>query len=209
MVNDQYYHILTKSIAAYVIFNNHFEFDRFILTLKFYQHNKNEMRLSKFIEAEKIHHLSLNDIIGENKLVEIIAYCIMPTHIHLLVKQLYLNGISIFMNNVLNSYSRFFNTSHGRKGPLYEGRFKSVLVKDDSQLLHLSRYIHLNPVSAGIVERPDDWAPSSYLDYLGKTLNPISKSDIMDIDPERYEKFVKERINYQRELTKIKQTLLD
>ena len=70
------------------------------------------------------------------------------------------------MRRLLNSYTRYFNEKIKRKGPLWEGRFKKVLVNSDEQLLHLTRYVHLNPVSAGIVEKPEDWPCSSYREYI-------------------------------------------
>ena len=70
------------------------------------------------------------------------------------------------MGDILNSYSRYFNTKQKRKGPLWEGRFENVLIKTDEQLLHLTRYIHLNPVTAYLVDQAKDWQASSYNEYL-------------------------------------------
>ncbi len=78
----------------------------------------------------------------------------MPTHIHLILKQLKEDGISAYMSKILNSYTCYFNRRTKRKGPLWESRFKRVEVTSDEQLLHLTRYIHLNPVTAHIVEEP-------------------------------------------------------
>jgi putative transposase len=116
------------------------------------------------------------------------------------------------MSTILNSYTRYFNTKHKRKGPLWESRFKSVLVETDEQLLHLTRYIHLNPVTAFLVDKPEEWKASSYNEYLLK----VSGSDrtcnydgILDIEPSSYRKFVEDRISYQRELAKIKELLIE
>ncbi|MCD6228150.1 MAG: transposase, partial [Candidatus Omnitrophica bacterium] len=148
----------------------------------------------------------------KEKIVEIVAYCIMPTHFHLILKQLKKGGISTFIGNVLNSYSRYFNTKHKRGGPLWEGKFKNVSVETDEQLLHLTRYIHLNPTSAGLVKKPEEWSYSSYLEYLGKIkkINRIcSYEDSIDISPLSYKNFVESRILYQRELEKIKHLILE
>jgi len=64
-------------------------------------------------------------------------------------------GISLYMKNLLNSYTRYFNTKTKRKGPLWQGRFKSVLIKMDEQL-YLTRYIHLNPTSEDLVEKTSE-----------------------------------------------------
>jgi putative transposase len=134
----------------------------------------------------------------------------MPTHIHLILKQLAPSGISIFVGNVLNSYTRYFNLKHHRKGPLWESKFQNILVKGDEQLLHLTRYIHLNPVTALLTDKPQNWKFSSYNEYLGQTNYPICQyKDLIEFDQNKYKKFVLDRISYQRELAIIKKITLD
>jgi len=135
----------------------------------------------------------------------------MPTHVHLILKQLTSDGISDFIGKVLNSYSKYFNTKHKRKGPLWEERFKNILVITDEQLLHLTRYLHLNPATALIVEKPEDWPYSSYCEYLGigQGIGLCKYQDILNINPKSYRKFVNDRISYQRELAKIKALITD
>ena len=116
------------------------------------------------------------------------------------------------MNNILNSYSRYFNLKHRRKGPLWEGRFKRILVRNDEQLLHLTRYIHLNPTTSYLVNRPEEWNWSSFKEYIrDASANDgiCGYSNVLDINPSSYKKFVEDRISYQRELAKIKDLLLD
>lgn len=212
LVNGQYYHVLNRSIAKYEIFNNAEDYSRMIELLNLYRFSELPCKYSKFsrltlpYQKAIINNLSKNS----NTLVEIVAYCIMPTHIHLILKQLTDGGISKYMAKVLDSYSRYFNIKHGRKGPLWEGHFDSILVDTDEQMLHLTRYIHLNPVSAGLINRPEDWKFSSYHEYLKKTKNNLCYFDeIMDIKPQAYRKFVNDRISYQKELSKIKYFLLE
>ena len=135
----------------------------------------------------------------------------MPTHIHLMLKQLEENGISRFMNNVLNSYTRYFNLRHKRKGPLWEGRFKSKLVKSDEQLLHLSRYIHLNPVTAYLTDQPELWQYSSYKEYLcfEKELRICNFNELINMPPVNYKKFVEDGVSYQRDLAQIKDLIME
>ncbi len=134
----------------------------------------------------------------------------MPTHLHLILKQLKENGISIFMGNLLNSYSRYFNIRYKRKGPLWEGRFKSILIENGEYLLHLTRYIHLNPTTANLVRKPEDWELSSYKEYiLNKKDALCDYSDLLDISKKSYREFVEDRISYQKELHKIKRLILE
>jgi putative transposase len=135
----------------------------------------------------------------------------MPTHIHFLLQQLVENGISIFMRNILDSYTRFFNIRHNRKGPLWEGRSKKVLAKTNEELLHFTRYIHLNPVTAYLVDKPEDWEASSYREYIGLEVEDriCNYEDVLEINPRTYKEFVEDRISYQRELAKIKHLLCE
>jgi putative transposase len=208
LVEDGLYHVFNKSIAGFKIFNNRDEFKRILEVICYYQNVNQSIEYSRFVRDEKNAQFCVSK--PDEKFVEVIAYCIMPTHLHLILKQVKKNGISVFMGNVQNSYSRYFNIKHKRKGPLWEGRFKNVLIKDDEYLLHLTRYIHLNPVSAGIVDRPEDWLDSSYVEYLGKTKDRIcSYEDLLDLDSVSYKEFVEDRISYQRELEKIKSLVLE
>lgn len=147
-------------------------------------------------------------------IISIIAYCLMPNHFHILIKQLSDNGLQSFMKSLQSSYAKYFNKKRKRKGPLFNPSFKAVQVKDDFQLIHVSRYIHLNPVSAGIIykEDIDKYLWSSYICYLNCENNSfVSKSDILQFFPKNcdYIDFVLEHANYQRELQKIKNIILD
>ncbi len=215
LIDGQVYHIFTKSIAGFKIFNNADEFFRIVEIIRYYQREKPAISFCRFIDLPNEKAIEFRkDFFSSDtkKLIEIIAYCIMPTHLHLVLKQLKEDGISSFMNNILNSYTRYFNLKHNRKGPLWEGRFKNVLVKDDEQLLHLTRYIHLNPVTTYLVNKPEDWLMSSYREYLSeiKDSDKICRfGEILEIEPKAYKKFVEDRVSYQRQLSKIKGLLLE
>lgn len=216
LVVGEIYHVFNKSIAEFIIFNNISEFLRMLNVIRYYQREKPLIKFSEFLRLLKVQSGDLNISFPDNpdkeKLVEIIAYCLLPTHIHLILKQLKENGISIFVNRILNSYTRYFNIRHKRKGPLWEGRFKNILITTDEQLIHLTRYIHLNPVTAYLVDKPEKWLVSSYREYLLEVnvRNKICKYDkILNIDPISYKDFVEDRISYQRELAKIKALLIE
>jgi putative transposase len=215
LVVGEVYHIFSKSIAGFIIFNNNSEFLRMIGAIHYYQEEKPPIKFSKSFSSSRDKQGNMNRNIffsDKERLVEIIAYCLMPTHVHLVLKQLKKDGISIFMNRILNSYTRYFNIKHKRKGPLWESRFRNVLVDNDEQLLHLTRYIHLNPVTASLTDGPEEWLASSYKEYLldKNARSRICKFDeILNIEPNYYRNFVENRISYQRELAKIKDFLLE
>ena len=99
--------------------------------------------------------------------IEILAFVLMPNHTHLLVKQESYTPISKFMQALNTAYSMYFNLRHSRIGHLFQGKFKYILVEDDDYLVHLSRYIHLNPTSANLVKKPEEYQWGSYRSYLG------------------------------------------
>jgi len=212
LVNDGIYHIMNKSIAGYKIFNNQNDYKRIIDVIRYYQRIEPPTRYSMLIKLPiQTQSQILNYHYKKEKIVEIIAYCIMPTHIHFLLRQIRDNGISNFMANIENSYSRYFNTKNNRKGPLWVGRFKNVKVGDDEQLYHLTRYIHLNPVSTDLVNDPILWKYSSYNEYIkeGDKQNYICKfHDILSINTYRYKHFVENNASYQRTISKIKKLIL-
>ena len=205
------HHIFNKSIAGFKIFNKESDFSRILDAIRFFQIYERKISFSNFFRTSISNKSNFFDSKRDStKLVEIVAYCIMPTHLHLILEQLAEDGISVFMNNIENSYARYFNLKHKRKGPLWEGPFKNVPVKSDEQLLHLTRYVHLNPVTAHLIDRPEDWAASSYGEYILDKDSTICKyKHILDIDQKSYQSFVRDNITYQRELAKIKGLMLD
>lgn len=171
LANGEIYHIFNRSIADFVIFNNKNEYERMWQLLKYYL-VKQDIKFSKFLELRLVEQEGFDVAVNmvsrdDDPIVQIIAWCLMPTHFHLVLKQLKENGVSDYLRTILESYSSYFNTVHRRKGPLWESRFKSVLVENDDQLNHLVRYNHLNPTSAGLIKSPEDWLYSSYCEYLG------------------------------------------
>ena len=204
---------MTKSIAGYVVFRADSDYQRMLEMMEFYNHNGLPIRFSYYhkFKDSKLFKKRF-DLSEYDRLVDIIAHCFMPTHIHFLMTPLKENGISIYMKNLLNSYTRYFNTRNTRKGPLWQGRFKSVTVETNEQLLHLTRYIHLNPASAGLVENPENWQFSSYKDFLGTNEEGGAVCNFkryLDINPKTYKEFVESEKDYQRELSLIKHLSLE
>ena len=209
LVTENLYHVFTKSIEGYRIFRSNKNYERMVELMKYYIYYNPHIKFSKYIRLKNKQKV-LEEIKRKKRLVDIVAYCIMPTHLHFILIQLVDMGISIYMKNLLNSYMRYFNVNNNRKGPLWQGRFKNVLVKNDEYLLHLTRYIHLNPTSAGLVDNPEDWKYSSYNEYLGKSEGGICNfSPYLEIDPISYRNFVEERKEDQRSLSILKSLVLE
>ena len=214
--NEEIYHIFNRGIERRPTFADKRELDRALLALNFYRFAKLPLKLSRFLVLPETEKTKLLETLkNEYKLlVEIICYCFMPNHFHFLLKQKLENGISIFVSNFTNSYTRYFNTKHERIGPLFEGLFKAVRIESDEQLIHISRYIHLNPVSSFLIE-PDDlesYQWSSYPEFMELPDSTISNpKTILNLfsSPQGYKRFVLDQVNHARKLEQIKHLTLE
>jgi REP-associated tyrosine transposase len=93
------------------------------------------------------------------------AFCLMPNHVHLLVESS-AQPLAKFMQGVQQSYSQYFNLRHRKSGQVFEGRYKAIVCEKDEYWLQLTRYIHLNPVRAGMVDEPEQYLYSGHRAYL-------------------------------------------
>jgi len=127
----------------------------------------------------------------------LICYCLMPNHVHLLLQQNSEVPSSKLISSLHTSYSMYFNMKYKHIGHVFESRFKQKLIESDEYLIHLSRYIHLNPVEAGLVKKPETYKWSSYNNYLVNEEGLIDNSIIMNFfkDKNDYQKFVEAQLN--------------
>jgi len=214
-VNDYFYHVYNRGIEKRAVFTNRREFQRFIDTFTYYRFQTAKMRFSKYlvlpVEEKKKFLMEVSKL---NPLVDIVAFSLMSNHFHFILKQKIEDGISKFISKTVNSYSKYFNTKHKREGPLFQGIFKAVWVETDEQLMHLSRYIHLNPYVSSLVKLGNlySYKWSSLRDYL--ETNPFSfiqKESILGLfkNRESYKKFVIDYASYAKELGKIKDLIIE
>lgn len=217
LVTNQVYHIVNRGIASQPIFYDSRDYRRILDTILYYQNVQPPIRYSFFIrQPPKVREDRLTSL-RKTKffLVDIISYCMMPNHIHLLVAQRQNNGISKFMSQLANSYTRYFNTKRRRKGPIFQGKFKAVRIATDEQLLHVSRYIHLNPYTSYIIKgirQLETYPYSSLSEYLNLQPSTYCQKDIVLSqfhNVAAYKQFLYDQAEYQRELDKIKHLILD
>ncbi len=174
------YHILNRGVEKRKIFQDNKDYFRFIHNL--YEFNDEKPALN--------HYYRQSSEVRPRKrecLVEILAFCLMPNHYHILIKQIKDNGITEFMRKLGTGYSMYFNQKNERTGPLFQGKFKSVLIEKEQHLSFMPVYIHLNPLDLAYPEwrtgrvkntkqafnflRQYKW--SSYLDYIGQKNFPL------------------------------------
>lgn len=112
---------------------------------------------------------------SEKYKVSVIAYCLMPNHYHLLLKQNEGGSISRFLQTMFNAYTQTINKQQNLHGTLFESRAQSIHVDSDSYLLKLICYIHCNPVIAGMVPSPDEWLFSDYITWAEKSTDTLRR----------------------------------
>ena len=125
------------------------------------------------------------------------AYCLMDNHYHLFIKT-FRGNISQGMHYLNASYANYFTAKYKINGPLFQGRYKSLLVDEDNYALTLSTYIHLNPIRAGIAKNLDEYIWSSLLDYLGKRKKELNKLNTQFILTQLDKNLNQSRVKYKR-----------
>ena len=144
--------------------------------------------------------------------VTVIAYCLMPNHYHFLLRQESDLPLSKFIGVLFNAYAQAVNKQQTRSGSLFEGRFQHRRIDREEYLTHLCRYVHLNPVKARLVQRPEDWPYSNYQDWIGLRAGTLmNRLFIQDhfLSGEAYRQFVADWRDVERSQTKLHPYLLD
>lgn len=157
------YHIYNRGVEKRVIFLDEHDYSFFLYLLKTY--------LTK--PGDKIKGLSEIQRGQYVDRIELLAYALMPNHYHLLVRQIGETDFSDFMRSIMTNYVMYFNKKYDRVGTLFQGPCKAILAKNDEYLVHLSRYIHLNPVADSLASLEGETlrkelttSCTSYADYL-------------------------------------------
>ncbi len=218
LITGQIYHVFNRGIDRRTTFTNKREYRRALAVINYYQFSFPPVRFSRFLALS----ISDRDAIlrkikaNNKKMIEIYALCLMPNHFHLLIRQKIDKGISLFMSQLLNSYTRYFNTAHKRVGSLFLDQFKAVRIETDEQLVHVSRYIHLNPYTSYVVEDIESifsYPWSSLSEYLNERIEGLCQQrEILTFfggKRNAYRKFLLDQAEYQRELGMIKHLMMD
>lgn len=204
---NEFYHIYNRGVEKKNIFLQRRDYKRFLQTVYYYQFAGPKPKFSNFAKAQ----LGNFKPQQQQKLVEILCFCLMPNHFHFLVKQLKGNGTSFFLAQLCNSYTKYFNTKYDRVGPLLQGRFKAVRIGSDEQLIHLSRYIHINPLVSRIITNLDSYEWSSCNEYIANSSGFCSTEEILNLFRPRqeYKKFLESQADYGITLEVLKHCSID
>lgn len=189
LINQEIYHIVIRGVGNSAIFNN--DEDRYRAIFSLYEFNTDES-VEIGIQRRKRKYKGEQFSDDRNLLVEILAFCFMPNHVHLLLRQIRDAGITDFMRKFGAGYAMYFNKKYNRKGHLFQGRFKAIYIKTEEQLQTVFVYIHINPISlieprwkekeirnsTKVIKFLESYKWSSYLDYIGKKNFPsVTKRD--------------------------------
>jgi putative transposase len=216
LARGEVYHVFNRGIDRRSTHTSRKEYQRAMQLLEYYNFLSPPIRYSRFLylgvdrRMQILQQMKVKNL----KLTNIYAFSFMPNHFHFLLRQNTESGISQFMSLFQNSYTRYFNTVHQRVGPLYLNQFKAVRIETDEQFTHVSRYIHLNPLTAFIVKDINSLAfyPwSSLTQYLKESSEICDITKILSFfkNKEEYIKFIADQADYQRELKKIEHLVLE
>lgn len=183
---DGYYHLYNRGVAKSEIFLEAQDYGIFLAYLKEYLSlpvppTPEELRSMKYIYFRK----------NYSQEIELLAFCLMPNHFHLLLRQRKPRAIEFFMRSLLVRYASYFNKHHNRVGHLFQDVYKGILVDREEYLSWLSRYIHRNPLEiVGGVDGLASYPYSSYSAYIGmKTIRWINPQEILT-EIHSYQEFV-------------------
>lgn len=143
----EYYHVFNRGVDKRVIFKSISDYARFLKTLSVFNTTQliGSLHELECAGREKVINRKDEHVIESNEqLVEIVAYCLLSNHFHLVLREKVEGGISRYMKRVSGGYSWYFNNKYKRTGALFEGRFKAVHISNNFQLLHVSAYVNLN-----------------------------------------------------------------
>ena len=169
----QYYHIYNRGAHGVSIFRQP---DNYLYVLSKVKHYAAELSLS------------------------VIAYCLMPNHYHILVRQGCDQAAGLLPQRIFNSYSKAYNLCYQHSGTLFQGPYQVIHVVQESHLLHLCRYIHANPVKDGLVSGLEDWSYSNYPEWIGTRPGVLVDRDFVQAhfpDPASYASFVGDYLKHR------------
>ena len=233
--NGEIYHVVIRAVDPLELFRSEKDNLRFIYSLFTLNSMdslpalfRKRLGISNFSRPDLETMVNLIEKIGERKvLVEILAFCLMPNHVHLLIRQTQEGGISKFMQKTGTSYGMYYNKKYNRKGHVFQGRYGIVHIKDDEQLKTVFVYIHANPVSliapgwkqTGIedlektIQFLENYKWSSYPDYLDNKNFPfLTKRDLLKKimgGTENCKEFVNSWLEFKHELADLKYLTLE
>ncbi|MFH2085795.1 MAG: transposase [bacterium] len=215
-----YYHIYNRGVAKQTIYETDKDYKTFLSYLQLYLSPPLNLRgqsSQASSQAQETHTAPSKQLKNFAEEITLLAYCLMPNHYHLLLRQNSYHGMDHFMRSLITKYVRYFNTRYKRLGHLFQDRYKAVRITSEGQFTYVSKYIHRNPLDLAIYKdcprRLIDYTYSSYGNYLHLfQQNWVSTDDILSYFSKNnprstYQSFVEE--SNPEDITFIKNLTLD
>ena len=173
----EHYHIFNRAVGKQVIFHDFGDYARFLFLILYLQAPIKILHIGRaakdflkcFGQGGQSSALTMGyeKEIMKKRRVELVAFCLMPNHFHLIIKELEERGTASYMQRVLTAYAKYYNTKYEKSGHVFQGPYKAVYIEDDRQLLYLSAYIHRNPREISQWFNKEEQYPwSSYQDFI-------------------------------------------
>ncbi len=216
-VDHTYYHIYNRGVERRQIFLDKQDYTAFLGCLKLYltppqtidRRFAVTLQGSSLSDTQKVVYAPSRQPCNHESTIELVAYCLMPNHFHLMLRSIERDSMTRFMRSLSTRYSMYFNKKYERVGPLFQGIYKAVMIEQENQFLWVTKYIHRNPLSLQLY-RDDpckivDYPYSSYQNYLGIIHQTwVRPENILTYfshtDPKNsYQNFVEEPLANQKE----------
>ncbi len=183
---NAYYHIYNRGVDKRTIFVDDQDYAVFVALIK------------RYLDVSLENGSKGRPYIDLRGKLEVMAFCLMPNHFHLLLYQIEIGGITELMRAVCSSYTTYFNKKYERIGPLFQGNFKAILVNSDVYLQYISRYIHRNP------DNYIDWEWSSLSYWLGdKTASWLNPQRLNQLNREQYLAYIKDDTGFNKSVAEV------
>lgn len=217
LITGEIYHVFNRSVARQPIFVFQKDYKRALDIIGFYIYQKPLLRFSHYNrlpEKQKTDFIQNLKKKGK-KQINLISFCIMPNHFHFLIKEIHPEGITTFMRNFQNSYAKYFNKRSERSGAVFQSMFKAIRIETEEQLLHVCRYIHLNPLTSYLIKdlsELETYPWNSFKYFLeNKDQESVDVKFILDYFPsiKKFKEFIFDQIDYQRRLDQIRHLIVE
>ena len=200
------YHVFNRGVEKKDVFVDDQDRRVFLFYLNIYTGNLDQVTARYSDLPARLKDKNLGDSL------DLLAYCLMPNHFHLVIFQKEADAMPRLLKQVTNGYTAYFNQKHNRVGSLFAGRYRAVTIGDDDLLAHVVRYVHLNPVVAGLSGKPGEWGWCSYKNYMGENGGINCETHRVGdrfASSEDFAKYHADQAEYARELERIKHLIID
>lgn len=213
-IDNQFYHIFNRSVGDTPLFIDKVFQSRMLSIIDYYRFSVTTSYSGFLLLNPDIQNTTFKKHREETPLIEILSFALMPNHYHFLIKQLKKNGIRIFIANIQNSFAKYFNIKNKRHGTLFCNSFKSILIPNEFSFFHVSRYIHLNPVTSNVININDlvEYELTSFSAYMRKTNCNFLSTQMLDAHFSSinvHKRFVFDQSDYQKNLNKLKKLIIE